>query len=103
MLTTTTTTTDEVEYALNNLTNTDIIKYHTDQFLTMCDERNLLSWESCLKLDDICDLIDKKMITIDALRLLWSALPKKKDDSIVLDTWLALQEAIEDEIQSTTK
>ena len=102
---------DDIEKALKNLSDDEVTEYHRNQFKLLTNDEGYMTWGDLINGQDIMELLNENFLTLEDLRTLWKALPKADDKNIKndggdlggvigVDSYVALNEAIDDKVQS---
>lgn len=108
---------EEIEDALKSLSDEDIEKYYRSEFDTLTGGKQFLTYKQLLSWPDITEMIANGSIDKQDIVKFWNALPKEKVnggsgnggskgfadtiESIRIDSFLALNEEIENKIYSS--
>lgn len=98
---------DEIEAALEALSDADVEAYYTSAFAEQSTDGTLLTYDEFANWSDIGLLVSEGLVSWQDIEAKWQALPKEADNGdgrrgIVLSTFIALMNAIDDDINTTS-
>eukprot|EP00975_Prorocentrum_lima_P046889 9801024-Prorocentrum_lima.AAC.1 len=70
-------TIEDIEKAIEDLTDEDMEKYYRVEFDKLADRNGLLTFARLLKWDFMQEMLEKKEFSMDRLTELWTVLPKQ--------------------------
>jgi len=101
---------DEIEEALESLSDADVEKYYRKEFEILTGGDRLLGYDSLMEWPDMADIFSSGSLDKEQVLKIWNALPKEplpakkankgfgSKDGITVEAFLALNQEIEDKL-----